>query len=169
MNDLNKELRGQAVKLGICDEFLKLWSNDWSREKMVEMMYRGLDFCLIHHYPSNDFIVKHFSLDFLRKSNVFVNDRYSVVNPKKSLILGTSDVTFRYNMWENGRIYVRDNASLKLYAKNRCFVIVHLFDNATVDAEQLDKASVIIIKHSPKVTIRTNGSIKVKEEYNYLK
>lgn len=169
MNELNDNLRNQAIKHGICDDFLKQWDKDWTNEKMVEMMYKGMDFCLKHHYPANDFITNNFSRDFLRNSNVFVNDKYSSVNPKQSIILGTSEVTFRYNMWNHGTIYIRDNASLRLSAKNRAFVIVHIFDEAHINAEHSDKAKIVIIKHSDKVTVVADTDIKVTEEYDYLK
>jgi hypothetical protein len=58
---------------------------------------------------------------------------------------------------------------MRLIAKNRSFVIVHLFDEAYVTAEQFDKAKIVLIKHSDKVTIVADTSIKVKEEYDYLK
>ena len=169
MNDLNKDLKSQAVALGLCKEWQKSWEKDWSREKMVERMYKGLDFCIIHHYPSNDYILKHFDQEFRRKSNVYVNDKYSVCNPKQSLVLGSSEITFRYNAWYNGSIHVRDNSSAKIFARNKSFVIVHLYEKAYIEAEQQDKAIIVIIKHSPDVTIVADKNIKVKEEYYYLK
>ena len=168
MNELNKELKSQARHLGLCDEWTKLWNKDWSKEKLVEKMYKGLDFCLIHHWPANDFIIKHFDLDFRRKNNVFVNDKYSIVNPKESLILGTSEMTVRYNAWGHGNIHVRDSSSVKLLARNSSFVIVHLYENAYICAEQYDKARIVLVKHSQKVTIIADKNIKIREEYNYL-
>ena len=169
MNELNRELKSQAVYLGLCKEWQKSWEKDWSKEKMVERMYKGLDFCLIHHWPSNEFITKHFDLDFLRQSNVFVNDKYSVCNPKQSLVLGSSEITFRYNAWGNGAIHIRDNSRAKIYAKNKSFVIVHLYEKAHVEAEQTDKATIVFIKHSKDVTIIADSKIKIREEYDYLK
>lgn len=169
MNELNKELKDQAVALGLCNDWQKLWNKDWSQEKMVERMYKGLDFCLLHHYPSNDFILKHFKKDFLRRSNIFVNDRYSVVNSKESLVLGTSYITFRYNGHCYGNIHIRDNSAVKVIAHNVSFVIVHLYENANVCAEQYDNARVILVKHSTNVQIFADHHIKVREEYDYLK
>lgn len=169
MNELNKDLRNQAVALGLCNEWQNSWNKDWSKEKMVERMYKGLDFCLKYHYPSNDYILKHFDLEFRRQSNVYVNDKYSVCNQKRGLVLGNSEITFRYNAWGNGSIHVRDNSTAKIFARNKSFVIVHLYENAYVTAEQTDKATIVLIKHSPNVTIVADKNIKVKEEYDYLK
>lgn len=168
MNELNKDLRDQAIHLGLCEDWQKLWKRDWSQEKMVEMMYRGLDFCLKFHYPSNDFILKHFDQDFRRKANVFVNDKYSTNNPKESLVLGTSEITIRYNTWNHGTIHVRDNANVKLTTKNSSFVIAHLYENAHIEAQQLDKSRIVLVKHSDKVTIVADKNIKIREEYDYL-
>ena len=168
MDELNKELREQAIHLGLCGDWQKSWRKDWSREKMVERMYKGLDFCLKHHYPSNEYILKHFDLAFRRRHNVFVDDKYSVNNPKESLILGTSDMIVRYNTWNHGIIHVRDNSKTKLIARNFSFVIVHLYERATVDVEQLDKARVVLVKHSHDVTITASEKIKIREEYDYL-
>ena len=169
MNELNKELKNQAIALGLCQPWQDSWKKDWSNVKMVEKMYKGMDFCLKHHWPSNDFITRHFDLGFLRQYNVFVNDKYSVCNPKQSLVLGSSEITFRYNAWYNGSIHIRDNSSVKIYARNKSFVIIHLYEKAYIEAEQTDKATIVIIKHSPDVTIVADTNIKVKEEYDYLK
>lgn len=164
MDELNKELRDQAVHLGLCREWQDLWRNEWSRERMVEMMYRGLDFCIQHHYPSNDYIARHFDLDFRRKSNVFVDDKYSVCNPMESLILGSSEITARFNGVHHGTLHVRDKSYLRLSAKNRSFVIVHLYDNAYVSAEQLGSSRIVLVRHSDRVTIVTDSIIKIREE-----
>jgi len=169
MNELNKDLRNQAIHLGLCNEWQKLWQKGWSKEKMVEMMFRGLDFCLKFHFPANEYILKHFDKDFLRNAGIFVNDKYSVLNPKQILILGTSDITIRYNTWNHGNIHIRDNSSLKLTARNRSFVIVHLYENASLTAEQFDKAQIVVIKHSIKANVIADKNVKVREELDYLK
>lgn len=169
MNELNKELKNQAIALGLCEQWKEAWKKGWSKERMIERMFTGLDFCLKHHWPSNDFIIRHFDVDFLRQNNVFVNDKYSVCNPKQSLVLGSSEITFRYNAWHNDSIHIRDNSSVKIYARNKSFVIVHLYEKAYIEAEQTDKATIVLIKHSPDVNIVADKNIKVKEEYDYLK
>lgn len=168
MDLLNKELREQAISLGLCEEWTNLWKDDWSEEKMVEMMYRGLDFCLQHHWPSNDFIVGKFRREFLRNHNIFIDDKYSTINPKEGLVLGKSEVKIRFNSNCYGNIHVRDNSSVKLTAKNRSFVIVHLYENSHIAAEKYDSAELVIVKHSRAVTIDAGNGIVIKEEYDFL-
>lgn len=167
--DLNTALREEARFLGLCDHWYNAWKNNCKNEELVAKMYKGLDFCIKNHWPSNDFILKHFDINFLRKNNVFVNDKYSVVSPNESLILGTSEMTIRYNADSYGNIHIRDNSVVKLTARNRSFVIVHMYENASISAEQFDKATVVIVKHSQNVHITAEENIKVREEYDYLK
>ncbi len=167
--ELSKTLRESARSNGLCDKWYNEWKDSCSPKDLADKMFNGLDFVLKLHWPSNDFIKEHFSLDFRREVNVFVDDKYSVANPEQSLILGNSEITARFNGASHGNIHVRDNSSLNLTAKNRSFVIIHLYDNAIVTVEQFDKASVIVIKHSHDVTVKASESIKIKEEYDYLK
>lgn len=169
MNELNRNLRNQAICNGLCAEWQELWNEEWSQEKMIDMYFKGIDFALKYHWPSNEYIKKNFKLDWLREKNVFVDDKRSAMNPYKCIVLGDSDVKLRYNSDYIGDIYLRDNSSTIITARGRSFVMVHVFDNATVTAGQFDKATVVIIKHSPKVSVFANDSIKVKEEYDYLK
>lgn len=167
--ELSKTLRESARQKGLCDEWYNDWEDDTNAETLVEKMYKGLDFVLKHHWPSNDFIKENFNLGFLRNNKVFVDDKYSVMDPEQSLILGKSEITIRYNAAHHGIIHVRDNSSVKLTAKNRCFVIVHLYDKAHIDASQFDSARIVLIKHSDDVTFIAGKNVTIKEEYDYLK
>ena len=169
MNELNKDLKGQAISLGLCQQWTDMWSGDWSQQKLIERMYKGIDFCLKHHWPSNEYIKGHFGKDLLRSNNIFVDDKMSTLNPQKSLSLGSSDVTYRYNTNSHGIIHIRDNSAVKVIAKNRSFVIVHLFENAYITAERHDIAKLVIVKHSEDVTIVADKDVIIKEEYDYLK
>ena len=167
--ELSKTLRESARQNGLCDQWYDEWKDDCSEAALAEKMFKGLDFCIKHHWPSNEFIKDNFSLEFRRKVNVFVDDSRSVVNPEQSLVLGTSNVTLRYNGNSHGNIYVRDNSKVTVTAKNRSFVIVHLFDNSHVEASQFDSARIVLIRHSQDVTFIAGKNVTIKEELDYLK
>lgn len=168
MDRLNSELKTQAITNGLCEEWQGIWKEDRTPEQLIKMMYNGLDFCLIHHWPSNDFIKQNFDLDTLRQNGVLVDDTYSLLNPANSLILGNSNAKIRYNFTYIGNVNVRDRSDVTLTAKGRSFVIVHLFDNASITAHQADNASIVIIKHSTNVHIHSNEGVKIREELNFV-
>jgi len=165
MDDLNKRLLSEAVELGLCSKWQKEWkSEEWSRQELIDKMYEGLDFCIAHHWPSNAFIKQYFPKPLLRNNNVFVDDKYSALNPVHCLILGGSRITCRYNGVWIGNVHVRDTAEAIVTARNRSFCIIHLYDNAHVSVKQMDTATVVVIKHSNNAVITADGDVKIKEE-----
>ena len=165
---LNNTLREEGRFLGMCDEFYnEKW--DYSPEQLVQRMFKGIDFCLKHHWPSNEFIKKNFKRDFLRGHGVFVDDEYSICNVQDSLVLGGSKVRYRYSGKYYGNIRVRDLSMVEVTARGDGLVIVHLFENSCVTVEQSEKAKVAVIKHSQNVIVNASEDVRILEEYDYLK
>ena len=170
MDKLNKTLRDDAIGFGLCQQWQGDWKSDWDKEKMVAKFFQGMDFCLKHRFPTNQFIIDNFDLDFRRKSNVLVDDKYSLLNPIHALILGSSESTIRMNARHGSTIYMRDNSHVKLLASGNSFVVVHLLDNAQIEVETQDKAHVAVITHSKNAILITNcKDVVLREEYNWLK
>ena len=167
--ELSRTLRESARQNGLCDQWYDEWDDECSTKELVEKMYKGLDFCIKHHWPSNKFIKKNFSLKFRREVNVFVDDQFSIVNPKESLILGKSKIKVCFNGSSNGVIHIRDKSSLSLIANNSSSVTVHLYDKAIVVAGRSDKARVIVVTHSPYGIICADRGVRIIEEYDNLK
>lgn len=164
---LNMTIREEGRFLGMCDEFYnKKW--DCTLEQLVKRMFKGIDFCLKHHWPSNEFIKKNFQRDFLRQQGVFVDDEYSICNVEESLVLGGSKIRYRYSGKYYGNIRVRDLSKAEITARGDGLVIVHLFERSCVWVDQSEKAKVTVIKHSPNVLINASEGVKVLEEYDYL-
>lgn len=169
VKELNTQLRNKAINCGLCNQWQKEWKNDWDFEKMANQFYLGLDFYLKTRFMSKEFIKQSFDLDYRRKNGVLVDDKYSLINPKNSILIGDSDGTIRVNGTSSSNIYVTDNSKLKIIGRNRSFVIVHALDNAQIYAEQYDKARLVVIKHSHDAKISTFGNVTLREEYDYLK
>jgi len=169
MNNINKTLREQAIANGLCQQWQKKWNRSLSQDELAGFFYDGLDFCLKHRWPTNQFIKENFSIDFLRKVGVFVDDTRSVLNKEQCVILGKSKVRLRYNSSNDGNVYVRDSSFVFLESKGSGLIIVHLFDKATITARQHGTGSIVVIKHSEDVTITADDDVKIVEEYDYLK
>ena len=49
------------------------------------------------------------------------------------------------------------------------FVIVHLFDEASIECNAEDKASIVVLRHSLNTNVISGtGSIRITNELNYL-
>ena len=168
IGNVNKELRKTAISFGLCQQWQDGWKNDWNREKMVDKFFEGMDFCLKYHFPSNQFIKDNFDIDFRRKSNVLVDDKWSLLNPLRALVLGNTTTTMRFNARNHSTVYIRDNSDVKILASGTAFVIVHVLDMANVRVEKKDDARVVIINHSKDSVIIADSNIIVKEEFDWL-
>lgn len=164
---LNRTIREEGRFLGMCDEFYLTW-REYSEDELVKLMFQGIDFCLKHHWPSNDFISKNFSKEFLRGHAVFIDDKYSISNAGESLVLGNSDIRYRFSGKYYSNIRVRDNSLVDVTARGDGLVIIHLFERALANVEQSEKAKVSVIKHSPNAIVNASEGVRVVEEYDYL-
>lgn len=166
---LSVELRSMARKLNLCDKWFGEWKDDTNEQDLIDKYFKGLDFCLIHHYPSNEYITSHFERDLLRENGILVDDNYSLLNPSNAILLGLSKSTIRVNARNHAVIHVRDNASVKVVAKNNAFVIVHAMDNATVHAEGFDAARLVVFRNSKSANITVCGKATTEDDLDYLK
>ena len=166
---LSYTLKEEAVLLGLCKEWKDDWKDNTSQQGLINKYFKGLDFPMKYHWPSNKFIKEHFEIGILRKNNILVDDKRSLLNPKEAVILGHTDATVRVNGSNNSSIYVRDNSRVEIIVRNSAFVIVHLFEKAHINVKAFDNPNVLVLKHSDDVSIASIGSIKIKEDFDYLK
>ena len=170
IKQINDQLRNDAIKFGLCQQWQDEWKEDWSQEKMVEKMFKGIDFCLKYRYPSNQFIKDNFDLDFRRKSNVLVDDRYSLLNPPYALILGDSKATIRLNGRKSSIIYIHDWSRVELYASGSSFAIVHLLGDSRIEVEKKDRAHIAVISHSNDARLfASDPTVTFEKELNWPK
>ena len=88
MDKLNETLRNKAIELGLFNEWQKDWSESWSNDTLISKFFDGMDFCLSHNYPSNEFIKANFDDKFLISNNVLVDVIRSILNSKQAAIFG---------------------------------------------------------------------------------
>lgn len=162
---INNELRDEAIRLGLCNEWQQLWSKDWDFTKLVERYKKGIDFCMENHYPSDNFVKNNFDRELLRKNFILVDDKYSFLNPKVCVVTGNSDSNIRFNAWSSGEVYISGSSNVTLTAKNYSFVMVHLYEESSISAIASDKARIVIIKHAKTTKIdKSIGDVRVKSE-----
>lgn len=166
MNKLNNELRETAIGYGLCQKWQDEWNRDYSVGELIEKFYTGIDFCIEHNYPTNDFIKSNFGKEVLRDNNILVDDKFSLLNPTNAAVFGNSETKVRFNARNHGRIWCKDKARVSIYARNSSFVIVHVFDSAIVEADGRDSSKLIVIRHSNECKITCYGKAEEKEELN---
>lgn len=144
MNRLNSELRSEAVRMGLCAAWQRDWMSDKSQQELIEMWKRGLDFGILHDYPSTDFIKDNFDRALLNRNLVFV-DEYIRMNDAPSgiyVINGNCTGLIEFAPWSVATVYVRHTSVLKIVAGPFAKVFVRVYDVARIEATEGDSSMI---------------------------
>ncbi len=142
MDKLNAELRQQAVDFGLCAKWRGDWKFDKSQQELIDMWKKGIDFAIIHNYPSIDFIKANFDRRLLNRNLVFVDESIEIKNAPSGIyvINGECSGTLWFNSWAAATVYVRHNSNVRIIADDFAKVFVRLYDDASADVIELDGA-----------------------------
>lgn len=143
MNQLNRQLKDQAVSLGLCRQWQGEWDEDRTDTQLIEMFKRGQDFAIQHDYPSLDFIRDNFPQPILEANGIFVD----AVAEKDLLngtyvFLGECDMTLRFPRWTAAVLWLRHDSRATIVADEFCKIQVRLYDRSEVEVSQSDDARV---------------------------
>lgn len=162
-----KELAKEAKRKGICQEWYSELKRLDNKEAMLEMYMRGIDFCLSNDYPDNDFMRKNFD-EIMEKFGIFLDDSIVLVNVKKCVALGNTKGSVEITNFGTSEIFVKHNSELTIIAKGDSFVMIDLFDNATIHVRAQDRAKVCVNRYGNSKVNRQNadfGIVKIIEKH----
>jgi len=156
--NVSETLKKEAIKLRLCDG----WTNDWgtpTKEELVDMYIRGLDFCIFNNYPSNDFIKKHFG-KIAEDKGVYTDVEIKIINPPIAILNGNTKGEITLSEYSSRDIHVRHNSNIKITVRDYAKAFVHLYDNATVKIVNEGNARSFLYKKGGTATI--NGNVLVR-------
>ena len=162
-----RQLAKAAQANGICTPWLNELKTLDNKDDLVGMYIRGLDFCLAHDYPSNDFIRAHFK-GMMEKHGVFLDEAIELQNQCKCIALGETTGRVETNGYSVCEVYAKHQSSLNIIAKDNAFVMVDVYDEAVVSVYAHDRAKVCVNKHGGSVTYKATDDavVKIREKSN---
>ena len=177
--ELSIKLREDARRIGLCDKWYHEWEDEKSKQQLIDLFKRGLDFCLSKRWPAKPFILHHFSQEILRANGILVDDKYSfpVRDPEMRrliylqdfVLIGNSSTTIRYSFRPHiCNVWALDDSKVKVDVKYGAFILIHLFDKAHADVTTDLVSKVTVIRHSTESSIFRNGCVTIREEFDYL-
>lgn len=150
MDRLNTELKNRAVSLGLC----AMWTKEWTekdKDELCEMYKRGIDFCIEHDYPKNEYMKFHFN-GVMQKHGIYVDDEIHTRSEKTCIFNGNCKGEVSYDKFDVGTIYVRHNSSITIIAEGNSKIFVEVYDKAKVVIIQKDEAKVFVYKKGGEIT-----------------
>lgn len=140
MDKLNTELRQQAVDLGLCAQWQKDWVSDKDPQELIGMWKKGIDFAILHGYPTNGFIKENFDRKMLNDNLVFIDEDITLDNAPSGVYVlnGECSGVIRLAPWSVATLYLRHDTNVIIEAGDFARVFVRLYDNAdaTVNARE---------------------------------
>lgn len=143
MDNLSETLKQQAIGLGLCKPWTEAWG-DCDQQELIDKYVKGIDFCIEHQYPSNDFIKANFERDLLNTNLIFVDEYVDMdMAPSGIYILnGECSGSIRFAPWTAATVYVRHTSNVRIIADDFAKVFVRLYDEAEAVVES-DESAVV--------------------------
>jgi len=164
---VSSELRRQARKLGLCDEWYEAWNDDITFDELISKMITGYDFCVTHDWPDPEYVKKAFPKHVLNANGVFCGSKGSATDKRNVVIMGRSNVDLYYSDFSFGDVRVRHTSHVSVKAASLSIVHVHAYENASIHIDAEEGAKVTLFVHSQSTKYSFNGNVKVvygKEE-----
>ncbi len=153
---VSEELKSKAVSEGLCNQWTSEWNNE-TIDSLCDKYIKGIDFCIEHDYPSNEYIKKNFD-GVMQKHGIYVDDIFDKENIKKCVVNGMSAGKLIYDKFNIGRIYLRHNSFLSISAKDSSKIFISVYDNSNLEiTECSDYAKIYISKYGGNIKFNTNN------------
>ncbi len=161
-NNLSNELKTQAIGLGLCEQWTKAWGNP-NKQELINKFLHGIDFCIKHDYPTNEFIKKNFEKEILHRNNIFVDEDVQKRNARQIVVLqGRCTGTLLYDGMTSADVYVRHDSEVTIDCNRLSKVFISVYDRAKVNVIQKDGASVYVYLHGSNCEVKAEGDVMTR-------
>ena len=143
MQEINKYILTKAVAASICHDWTLKILNAKSRNDLLRLYVKGVDFCIGNDFPSNSDLV-NFGGDLLPAYGIHVNNPSLTESKDFLVLLGATTGTLDFSKYDVSQIYIKHQSSLKLKVSGNAFIMIDAFDNARLDVTAADRCKVII-------------------------
>jgi hypothetical protein len=156
---LKNRLAAEAKANGICKEWYNRILNAPSKEHLLMLFVKGLDFCLKNAFTEDlwaEFggIRQHYG--------VFVNDPIDAKGVRNVIAFGTSEGKAEFDGFNVAQIWARDDTKINVKAGGHAYITVDIADRAKVEITASDMARICIFFHGGSYNANTAGSAQIK-------
>lgn len=139
------QLLNKARKAGCCTPYQMRILRARNKEQLIDIFVDGLKFCLAKDYPGEEYILQHFGKHELHLHGIYVNECITRQTTHKALVaLGSCYGRLLYDDWKQHRVAVNGTGKVNIIAKDHTFVMVDIYDSATVTIAAHDKSSIVV-------------------------
>lgn len=156
---LKRKLAEEAKANGICEEWYNYILIAPSKERLLTLFIKGLDFSLANAFTEN--LWEEFQ-GIRQHYGVFKNDPINAKNLRNVVALGTSEGTAEFTDFQVSQIWARENTKIRIKASGYAYITVDIADRASVEITASDAARVSVFLHGGNYTGNTTGNARIK-------
>lgn len=157
---LKERLAAEAKAAGICDEWYHYIRRATSKESLIALFNKGLDFCINNRFPSAELRAE---FDGVRQHfGVYDSEEFTAKSRRRVITYGTAAGVIKLANFDVSLIWARDSSKIKVEAKNNAFACINIADGAEVEIEASDAARVNIVLHGGTYKSHASGTAKIK-------
>ncbi|MBR1525776.1 MAG: hypothetical protein IJ640_03850 [Prevotella sp.] len=145
MKELNKDLLKAATERNLCDDGKRIIRRA-DFEEMIQQYHDHIGWHMEHDNPPEEVLRKHFEGYINQWAAVGVKG-CNFVDEKTVLLCLDSEGEARFTNGKRGRVFIRHDSELTLYAEPHTFIVVSVYDNATLRVHPADTARVCVYLH----------------------
>lgn len=123
---IDKKLKREAVKAGLCKE----WQDNWSETGLIEKYLKGITWAMERDYPSYKLMSR--MKEALNRNGVYNQEKLSIKCDRETYVFNGCDVDFEIGGYDVCRIYIGRGSNVKVNAKGNSILYI---DNYNSDVE----------------------------------
>lgn len=154
MNKLRRQLLKAAKQKGMCDIGKDIIRHAASLDEILQQFHDHLGWHVEHDNPPFEVLKEHFEGFSNDWAAADVKGVQFVDQEKVLMVLG-SEGEACYTPGHRGRVFVRHNSEVTVYAEPKTFVMVSAYDNARITIRPADTARVYVYLHGNAQVVDT--------------
>lgn len=161
MEALNKKVLADAQKNNICAPWAEMIKRA-DIHGLLSMYIKGIDFCLEHNFPSNEFL-KDNGGALLSQYGIFIDENVLQASRSKMVLLGGCSVDARYSGFDVSEVFIKHHCKASLSVFENAIVTIDVFDDSVLQVSAADNSQVLVnVYGRAKVTYINTGKAVIK-------
>lgn len=162
--DIQKDIIQRAESMGMCERWADVLGGAKNADMLAELYKRGIDFCVLHGWPSSKFVKSHVGKDTAEAHGIFVDTvNENRIGGKSGIFVigGYSRMKFTFGKYTAATLHVIDSAEVDIRAEGNARVFLRIYDNAKVSIYSAKNSKASIIAYGEQCCYKIGGTEEV--------
>ncbi len=120
---MDRKLKREAIKAGLCQE----WQDSWNETGLIEKYLQGINWCMKNDYPSIKDMRK-FKKELLR-NNIYIEEDLDIECNNEMYAFNSCNVSFAIKGYDVCRIYIGKDTKLKVNVMDNAILYIDNYNS----------------------------------------